>query len=426
MNKRNILFIHQSFPGQFASLAASLAEEGHEVTGLAMTPQGTLPKVALYRYPPVRGQKEDNIESRILHDLEAKLIRAESVYKALKIMKSRGLNPDIIFVHPGWGEAMFIRNVWPKARLVTYAEWFYNKEGQEVNFDPAFPPLSEDLELRLSVKNTPFLHALSDADAAISPTEWQKSRFPAWAQDKITVVHDGINLRELASITPRTLGIPNQGLKLRKGMPIITYATRHLEPVRGFHYFMRSLPMILQNNNDAHVIIMGQDAGRGHTGYGASNPKEESWRQTMQKELGDSVDWSRIHFLGMLERKLYLAMLKLSACHIYLTTPFILSWSFLEAAALGLPIVASDVAPIREMDYLSGLRFVNFSDPLEIAQAVLQTLAAGPQDYTKENIEKLRDFDHHVTLPKIRQILLEGSQASDMGGELESLVLLDE
>lgn len=426
MNKRTILFIHQSFPGQFASLAASLAAEGHRVAALAMTPQGNLPGVTLVRYAPVRGQDEKDIISPILHDIEAKLIRAESIYKAMKAMKKQGFNPDVIYAHPGWGEAMFVKNIWPEARLVTYAEWFYNLEGQEVNFDPSMPPLTEELEMRLDVKNTPFLHALSDADAAISPTQWQKSRFPAWAQEKITVIHDGLNLQELASVAPRSLGIPSQGLKLRKGMPIITYAARHLEPIRGFHYFMRSLPMILQANRDAHVIIMGSDAGVGKRGYGAENPAGESWRQTMQKELGDRVDWNRVHFLGMLERKLYLAMMKLSACHVYLTTPFILSWSFLEAAAMGLPIVASDVPPVREMDYLSGIKHVNFDDPEGIAQSVLRTLANPPMDYSKENLEKLRNFDHRIALPKIRRILLEGSQAFDLGGRVESIILLDD
>lgn len=425
MNKRSILFIHQAFPGQFGSLAASLAAEGHRVFGLAMNPQGNLPGVNLIRYLPNREQADEEMNP-IEQEIGAKLIRAESAYQAMKALKQQGLNPDVIYAHPGWGEAMFVKNVWPNARFVVYAEWYYNMQGQEVNFDPALEPLSEDLELRLSVKNTPFLHGISDADAGIAPTQWQKSRFPAWAQNKIEVIHDGLNLDELAQVKPRGLGLPEQGLKLKKGMPIITYAARHLEPVRGFHYFMRALPLIQRANPEAQVIIMGNDAGLQGIGYGRANPQNSSWRKTLTDELAGELDLSRVHFLGRLERKLYLAMLKLSACHIYLTTPFILSWSFLEAAALGLPIVASDTAPVREMDHLGGLKFVNFDDPEGIARKTLETLKEIPQDHSKENIEKLREMDHHVTLPKIRKLLLSGSTAYDLGGKVESVVLLDD
>lgn len=424
MNPRTILFMHQAFPGQFGSLAASLAAEGHRVFALAMNPQGRLPRVSLAQYRPVREQPDDM--APLLQEIDAKLIRAESAYKAMKGLKQHGINPDIIYAHPGWGESMFLRDIWPDARIVMYAEWFYNKNGQEVNFDPDRPPLTEEMELRLHLKNMPFLQALSMADAAIAPTEWQRSRFPKWAQEKIQVVHDGISLSELAQVKPRSLGIPAQNLKLTPGMPIVTYASRHLEPVRGFHYFMRSLPHVLRANPDAHVIIMGRDSGVDKVGYGEDNPKKESWRQTMEKELGSSIDWKRVHFLGMLDRKLYLAMLKLSACHVYLTTPFILSWSFLEAAALGRPIVASDTAPVREMSHLSGLQYVNFSDPQGIAQAISRTLAGPRMDYSVENLEKLKEVDNRVALPKIREILLSGSNAVDLGSNVENLILLDE
>lgn len=425
MNKRTFLFIHQAFPGQFASLAASLANEGHNVAALALNPQGKLPGVTQIRYRPAKAESAPKLPP-LLQEADVKIIRAESAYKAMKALKAEGLNPDVIYAHPGWGEAMYVRNVWPKARFVVYAEWFYNLEGQEVNFDPAMPRLSEELELRLTLKNMPFIQALSDADAAIAPTQWQKSRFPEWAREKIHVIADGVNLPELALVTPRTLGIPSMGLKLRKGMPIITFASRHLEPVRGFHYFMRALPMILNANRDAHVIVMGRDAGVNNVGYGADNPAGKSWREAMKQELGNAVDWSRVHFLGMLERKLYLAMMKLSACHVYLTTPFILSWSFLEACAMGLPIVASDTQPVREMDYLSGLEFVKFDDPQAIAQGVLRTLGRPHPDFSKENLEKMTPMDHRNCLPLTRELLLAGAPGRDLGGNVAGVVFLDD
>ena len=420
MNPRTILFIHQAFPGQFKALARFLAAEGHRLYALAMNPTQAMPEVTLVKYAPVRRQLDEQAPA-VLREMDARLIRAESVYQAMKALKQRGLKPDVIYAHPGWGEALFVKNVWPEARFAVYAEWYYNLHGQEVNCDPGMPQLTEEQELRLTLKNTSFLHALSACDAAIAPTEWQKSRYPLWAQEKISVIHEGLDIQELKAVRPRSLSIPNQGLKLRRGMPIVTYAARNLEPVRGFHYFMRALPAILNGNAEAHVIIMGRDAGV-HTGYGAQNPQGTSWRKSMQAELGDAVDWKRVHFLGMLDRKLYLAMLKLSACHVYLTMPFICSWSFLEAAALGLPIVASDTAPVREFEHLKGLDFVGFTDVDGIARKVLAHLSHVDDTFFDANATALAALDVAQTLPAIRDVLLSHAPASDVGGALEDVV----
>ena len=423
MNPRTILFIHQAFPGQFAELAQSLVADGHKVYALAMNPQAQLPGVTLIKYSPVRTQNTEGMPY-LLQEMDSKILRGESAFKAMTLMRERGLNPDVVYAHPGWGEALFVKDVWPAARLVVYAEWFYNAEGQEVNFDPEFPPITQEETQRLRLKNTPFLHALSEADAAITPTQWQKSRFPAWAQDKMQVIHDGLHLREIADVVPKTLGMPSSGLKLRKGMPIVTYVARHLEPVRGFHVFMRSLPAILEANPEAHVIIMGRDAGINNQGYGQENTAGSTWRKTLEAELAGKLDTNRVHFLGSVSRAVYLAMLKLSACHVYLTTPFILSWSFLEAASMGLPLVASDTAPVREFAFLEGLELVPFSDTEALSRAVLNRL--GSDETFASNSEALKDFSLSSTLPRIKEILLSGSKALDAGSVVEEIVLLDE
>lgn len=425
MPARTILFIHQAFPGQFEHLARTLAAEGNRVYALALNPQKQVQGVKLMQYRPVREQLDEE-HSRMLRELDAKLIRGESVYKALKELKRRGLNPDVVYAHPGWGEALFIKDIWPDARLVVYAEWYYNSEGQEVNFDPEMPELDEEGQLRLIAKNIPFLKALSDCDAAIAPTEWQKSRFPAWAQDKITVIHDGLNLMEMANVFPKSLRLNSRNLVLKRGMPIITYCAMHLEPVRGFHYFMRSLPAILNANKEAHVIVMGMDAGVDNVGYGAENPEGTTWRQTLEKELGDSVDWSRVHFLGHLDHKLYLAMLKLSACHVYLTTPFILSWSFLEAAALGIPIIASNTAPVREFDNLKGIEHVEFGDVDGLARKVLHRLSTPPEPFYDENIEIIRNLDISRTIPAIKDALIGTRGISPFGAPVEEIIIIED
>ena len=173
--KKNILFIHQSFPGQFGHLAKKLAEEGHRVTALALTPQGRVPGVSQVRYTLARHPWKDL--PYLLQETDVKILRAESAAIAMQKLKAQGFTPDVVYAHPGWGEAMFVKEVWPDTRFVIYAEWFYNSRGQEVGFDPEFPNTSNRDQWRIQLKNTPFLHALNQADLAITPTQWQKSGF---------------------------------------------------------------------------------------------------------------------------------------------------------------------------------------------------------------------------------------------------------
>lgn len=406
MTPRTILFIHQAFPGQFGNIARSLAADGHKVHALALNPQGTVPGVTLMRYVPLRKQQPTETTPYLLQELDAKTLRGESAHAAMLLLRKHGFSPDIIYAHPGWGEALFVKQVWPQARLIIYAEWFYNLQGQEVNFDQEFPPLTAEQEMRLALKNTVFLHALNDADAAICPTEWQKSRFPKWAQDKIHVIHDGLDLAGINRTAPASIKIPSRGVVLRPGMSIVTFVARHLEPVRGFHTFMRALPGILQARPDAHVLVLGRDAGV-DSGYGTPNESGTTWRQALVDELGPSLDLNRVYFPGFVDRKTYLAMLRLSACHVYLTTPFILSWSFLEAAAMGLPIVASDTPPVREFEHLKGVEFVPFSNHTRLSRKVLEVLGQGG-DVRTPNVELEGRLDVKWTVERVKAVVGNG------------------
>jgi glycosyltransferase involved in cell wall biosynthesis len=398
--KKSILFIHQSFPGQFGHLAKKLAEDGHRVTALALTPQKRVPGVSQVRYTLARHPQKDL--PRLLQETDVKLLRAESAAIAMSKLKEQGLTPDVVYAHPGWGEAMFVKEVWPDTRLVIYAEWFYNTKGQEVGFDPEFPSASGSHQWRIQLKNTPFLYALTQADLAISPTQWQKSRFPAWAQEKITVVHDGLDIPAITGPKPTSVRIPEKSIALKYGDPIVTFVARHLEPVRGIHMFMRAIPEILDKRPDAHIFVLGNDAGTKNTGYGGANPLGKTWRQSLQDELGATTDLSNVHFLGHVDYAVYLSVLRLSACHAYLTTPFILSWSFLETAALGVPIVASDTAPVREFSSLDGLDLVDFFDYAALGSAIVkrldQPVTRTPNDLKNQSLA--------VTLPILTDLLL--------------------
>ena len=398
--KKTILFIHQSFPGQFAHLSQKLAQEGHRVAALTLTPQGQVEGVSQVRYSLIRAPQKNL--PRLLRETDIKILRGESAALAMRKLRDQDFTPDVVYAHPGWGEAMFVKAIWPETRLVVYAEWFYSALGQEVNFDPEFPPLSHADKLRLSLKNTTFLHALNDADLAITPTEWQKSRFPAWAQKKMQVVHEGLDLSRISLGAPNAVHIPGQSTSLKYGDPIVTFVARHLEPVRGFHVFMRALPHILRQRPDAHILILGKDAGAKGTGYGVKNPLGKSWRQSLQDEVGKSLDLKRVHFLGHVEYKAYLAILHLSACHVYLTTPFILSWSFLEAAALGLPIIASRTAPVQEFSHLEGVKLVDFFDHAALSNNVLDVL----EQPVLRTPNALEDLDLGATLQRLTDLLV--------------------
>ncbi|GAB6059483.1 glycosyltransferase [Desulfonatronum parangueonense] len=397
--KKNILFIHQSFPGQFGYLAPVLAKDGHQVVALTLHPAPQIPGVKILPYKlsrkPMQGLPY------LMQEQDAKMLRAEGVARICEDLRSKGFTPDVIYAHPGWGECLFVKTIWPSARLVVYGEWYYNLAGQEVDFDPEFEALGFEDRQRLKLKNTVWLHALNDADAVISPTKWQKSRFPRWAAEKIQVVHDGLNM---AVLKPN----PQQKLKLGKGIEldasktILTFAARYLEPVRGFHKFMRALPAIQKANPNVQVLIMGRDAGDSTSGYGRPNPQGLTWRQSLLEELKGQLNLETIHFLGFQNHKAYLAALQISTCHVYLTSPFVLSWSFLEAAALGVPIVASRTAPVMEFEGLSNLSLCDFHQVGELSDVVLHVLEQRPN----HNPNSLSELDLMQTLQQQKEIIV--------------------
>ncbi|MCF8104311.1 MAG: glycosyltransferase [Desulfohalobiaceae bacterium] len=401
--KKNILFIHQSFPGQFAYLAPVLAKDGHQVVALTLNKAPEVPGVKVLPYKLDR--KTVHGLPYLLQEQDSKILRAEGVAKTCKEMRDKGFFPDVVYVHPGWGEAMYVKTIWPETRLVVYGEWFYNTTGQEVDFDPEFGALDFEEKLRLKLKNNVLLQALNDADTVISPTKWQKSRFPDWVDEKIKVIHDGLHTEVLKPNPKQTLKLQEKNLTFSRKDSVITFAARYLEPVRGFHQFMRSLPEVLNNRPEAHVLIMGKDTGDTPSGYGRTNPSGQTWRRALLDELGDRLDADRVHFLGFQSHQAYLAALQISTCHVYLTYPFVLSWSFLEAGFLGLPIVAADTAPVREFEHLQGLYFCDFHDTEDISRKILHVLETRPA-LTPNQIPEV---DLKQVLKMQRQVLLEES-----------------
>lgn len=369
-----VLFIHQNFPAQFGQLSAFLArQKGNQVVALSMAAHPAPAGVAVRTYQLIR--TPGNETHPLLGEEEGKVLRAEACAAAALRLQQEGFVPDLVIAHPGWGEALFIKDVFPRAKLVMYAEYFYAAEGQDVGFDPEAPALSFAQRCRLRLRNTVNLHSMDIADAAIAPTEWQKSTFPRWARDKMTVIHDGIDAARARPDPGARLALAAHGDRpariFQAGDQVLSYVARNLEPVRGFQVFMRTLPALLRRHPQAHAIVAG---GHGH-GYGHAAPDGVSWKAHLLAELEGQLDLERVHFVGQLPYDSYLRLLQVSRAHCYWTTPFVLSWSFLEAAVSGLPVVASRTAPVLEFAERLGVDTVDFFDQDGFADALGARLA---------------------------------------------------
>ena len=279
-------------------------------------------------------------------DFETKTIRGEACFRAAQQLKAEGFTPDVIIAHPGWGESLFLKDVWPQAKLGIYCEFYYHQEGADVGFDPEFPPRDDADACRLRLKNINNLLHFQVADAGISPTEWQASTFPEPFRAKITVAHDGI---DTAMVTPNPLvSVAIHGnVTLTKQDEVITFVNRNLEPYRGYHIFMRALPELLRRRPRARVLIVGGD----NVSYGARPEEGKTWKEIFITEVRPQIsaaDWARVHFFGTIPYTQFIKLLQLSTVHVYLTYPFVLSWSLLEAMSAGCAIVASNTKPLRE------------------------------------------------------------------------------
>jgi len=407
----NILFIHQHFPGQFKFLAPALAKLGHRVVAMTMqkVEVNVWEGVELIYYTATKGSTP--AIHPWIRDFETKIIRSEACFRASLEMKNKGFTPDIIVAHHGWGESLFLKEVWPQAKIGIYCEFFYHPHGADVNFDPEFPSLDPGEACRIQLKNLNNLLHFEVADAAISPTHWQASTFPETFRKHISVIHDGIDTNivapnPLASLVLKTAN--GEDLKLTRQDEVITFVNRNLEPYRGYHTFMRALPELLRARPKARLLIVGGD----DVSYG-SRPDEKKhgaakWKDIFINEVRAQIsvqDWQRVHFLGHVPYQYFIPLLQLSTVHVYLTYPFVLSWSLLEAMSAGCAIVASDTQPLKEAieHNQTGLLF-NFFDPAELAAGVVkllenpserQRLGANARKFAQSNYDL-----HQVCLPK--------------------------
>lgn len=363
----NYLFVHQNFPGQFKYLAPALSHnKDNRVVGFSMNGHPGDDTLQVINYKPSHGNGKDT--HNLVKEFESKVIRGEAAFNAANKLKQTGFYPQVIIAHPGWGESLFLKDVWPRSKLAIYCEFYYQSEGSDVGFDSEFPDTSPNKACLLRMKNVNNNVHLAMADAGISPTRWQAGTFPADFMSKISVIHDGVQTSRVIPL-PSSYIIINGKLKLDTNNEIITFVNRNLEPYRGYHIFMRSLPRILRERPNAHVVIVGGDS----VSYGRAAPDGKSWKNIFLNEVKEKIDLSRVHFVGNLSYKNYLSVLQVSTVHVYLTYPFVLSWSLLEAMSAGCAIVASDTGPVREViEHGKNGYLVNFFDHHTLSEEVVR------------------------------------------------------
>jgi len=363
------LFVHQNFPAQYVHLLRRLAARGQdEILFLTENNRAMLDGVRkVVRRVPRAAHASTHRDAQ---DFELACIRAQAVAGSGEQLKSLGFVPDIVIGHHGWGELLNVQDVWPNVPLLGYYEFYYNETGFDVGFDPEFP-LPAGNSPRVRTKNAVNLIALNSPGHGQTPTDFQLSTYPDWATPRISVLREGVDLdicrpNPAISKKPITLG----GYKVAPEDKLVTYVARDLEPYRGFHVMMRALPRLLAARPDIRVIMVGGDG----VSYGAKSPVG-TWRERMMGEIGDRVDWSRVHFVGKVPYEGYIKLLQRSDAHVYLTYPFVTSWSLREALATGCALVGSNTAPVQEFvqHRKTGL-LTPFHNPEALADSVLELL----------------------------------------------------
>ncbi|WP_151717336.1 glycosyltransferase family 4 protein [Gemmobacter serpentinus] len=373
-----ILFIHQNFPGQFLHLAPAMQARGHDC--LALTDQSNTRNISI---PVVKYRHNvaapDPAACRLGRNYTQMSDRGVTVARACMQLREQGYRPDVIFGHSGWGETLFLKEVWPEAKLLVYSEFYYRGMGADVGFDPEFDPPSFDQVMIAQGRAAHLGQALVHADAGLSPTKWQASTHPPTLRDKIEVIFDGVNTEVMKPDPNAVLELPDGGPTLRAGDEVLTFVNRNLEPYRGYHSFMRALPAVMAERPNAQVVIVGGN----EVSYGRAAPNGQSWKDIFLSEVRDQLDLSRVHFIGKVPYPTFVSMMQVSRVHAYLTYPFVLSWSMLEAMSAGCLVVGSRTAPVQELieDGVNG-RLVDFFDVPGWSKMLTKALAR-PDRFTE-------------------------------------------
>lgn len=366
-----VLFVHQNFPGQFLYLAPALKARGHDCRALTDAKNQREASVPILRYRH-EAAVLDGAATRLGRNFTQMTDRGVTAARAcLQLRNKHGYTPDVIFGHSGWGETLFLKEVWPTAKLIVYAEFYYRGVDRDVGFDPEFSREGFDPVMTAQARAAHLGQSLLHADAALAPTKWQASTYPPALQPMIKVIFDGVNTATMVPNPQASITLPD-GPTLRWGDEVLTFVNRNLEPYRGYHSFMRALPDVMAARPQAQVVIVGGD----DVSYGAAAPKGQTWKQIFLDEVRGRLDMSRVHFIGKVPYPQFVALMQISRAHAYLTYPFVLSWSMLEAMSAGAYVIGSRSAPVEELitDGVNG-KLVDFFDIKGWSAALIEALA---------------------------------------------------
>lgn len=365
-----LLFVHQNFPGQFLYLAPEMQRRGHDVRALTDAANDKTSDVPILRYAH-KTQKVDPAATRLGRNFTLMSDRGVSAARFCQKLRAEGYVPDVIYGHSGWGETLFLKEIWPEAKLLVFAEFYYRGLGADTGFDPEFQAQGFD-QVMIAQSRAAYLgQALHHADAGVTPTQWQASTHPPMLRQHLQVIFDGVDCDRLNPNPAARFALPD-GRVVKPGDEVLTFVNRNLEPYRGFHIFLRALPDVLRARPDAQVVIVGGD----EVSYGQPPKEGGTWKEFMQREVGDQIDLSRVHFVGRVPYDRFVDLLHVSRAHAYLTYPFVLSWSMVEAMAAGCHVIGSNTAPVAEVitDGVNG-RLVDFFDVPGWSRALTEALA---------------------------------------------------
>lgn len=344
-----------------------MAANGHQVKFISRPTANPIVGVQQIEYRP---PKKGGAIHPYLRSTQEAVRHGQIVAGVLERHKQKdGYRPDVVFAHPGWGEALYVKDVWPEVPLLNYCEFFYHAFGADTFFDPNLP-INPDTVLKIRTRNTLHLLNLDACDWGITPTWWQWRQHPPPWRPRITVQHDGVDMQAARPDADARVTLPD-GRKLGPGDEVLTYVARQLEPYRGFPTFMHAAQIVAARRPQCQIVIVGAEAGGG---YGPQLAAGRTYREEMAKHV--SIDPARIHFLGRVPHATFLKVLQISTAHVYLTVPFILSWSMLEAMSAGCVVIGSNTPPVAEVieDGRNGF-LADFFSPEEIAERVEEALA---------------------------------------------------
>jgi glycosyltransferase involved in cell wall biosynthesis len=372
-----LLFVHQNFPGQFLYLAPEMQRRGHDVRALTDAANDKTSDIPTLRYS-FKPQTVDPKATRLGRNFTTMSDRAVAVARFARKLRAEGYVPDVIYGHSGWGETLFLKEVWPDAKLLVFAEFYYRGLGADTGFDAEFQATGFDQVMIAQSRSAYMTQALVHSDGGVTPTRWQASAHPPVLRNMLEVIFDGVDCDRLAPNPDATFLLPN-GRTLRRGDEVLTFINRNLEPYRGYHIFMRALPDVLAARPEAQVVIVGGT----EVSYGQVPKDGGSWKDVILEEVKDRLDLSRVHFTGRMPYDRLVDLIHVARVHAYLTYPFVLSWSMVEALAAGTLVIGSDTPPVAEVirDGVNG-RLVNFFDVEAWSTALIDALAR-PEAYAQ-------------------------------------------